>query len=132
MVVDEDRLSRLYIKATKARIVSCIARSQDPVKIEWYNSQHPGWARRVSSSKNESQGHLNFFQEALLTINPSVSDIMAKLNCTKTGMQKNSVECPARFHCKAYYGWNSSINDEKEIAPNFLVGKYIRSYGYHG
>ena len=132
MVVYEGNLSHLYIKATKAKIVSCSARSQDPVKIEWYNLQHPDWARRVSISKNESQGHLDFFQEALLTINLSVSDIMAKLNCTKTGMQKNSVECPSRFHCKAYYGWNSSINDEKEIASYFLVGKYICSYGYQG
>ena len=129
-MVSEGRLTQLYIEASETTNVSCIARSQDPVKVEWKNSQNPEWTRMVSILKNESHGNLNFSQEALLSIKPNATDIMAKLNCTKTGLRKNAVECPAKFLCKAYYGWNTSINDEKEIDAHFLVGKYIHSCRY--
>ena len=123
VIVNRGDNSPVYLAAKKFIDVPCSARSRDPVTMKWYHKRHPEWASNVKNSTNKMQGHLNYFREAMLTLSPKAADVIDKLSCTKFEHRVHAVQCPTKFSCKAYYHWNSSIMDERELDVYFVVRK---------
>lgn len=121
MTVDNGLNTAIYTTLKKNKTVPCLARSQDPLIIQWRNKDHGEWASQTSVTKNQTNGHLNLVQEVTVSLRPNAVDVIDRLKCKKSSWFDNALECLSNFTCNAFYQRNTTISVEKRKEVFFVI-----------